>query len=310
MAEMVDVPPPLWPALAVGICAICAAVVLSGIVILVAAVTTHGMESLRGPQAFQDWLAEFVNTRLGLALLVLPGQLSFAAAAFGAAAFSREGWLDRLGFRAGRISPWTWWLFLLGTPVVGILSSQLMTMFSAEPSEQLKMFDQLFRHHSASSLALLLLLISVIPGVVEEVLFRGYMQRRLLKRLPAAASIGICSVFFAAAHMDPVHAVGVLPLGVWLGVLAWRADSIWPAILGHIGNNAFAVVMPLLVGQNGSLEEIDPQTISPAVWAVLGVTLMSFVASIFVLIAAVREPTRLAEDAERTAVVRVVSGRR
>jgi hypothetical protein len=79
--------------------------------------------------------------------------------------------------------------------------------------------------------------------------------------------------------MDPMHALGVAPLGIWLGVIAWRADSIWPAVFGHVGNNAFAVMASVLMGQDASPEQ-------PAM-AVLGVvvliSLLSFLGCLVLL---------------------------
>ncbi len=278
VAEIVPDPPRLWPAFVVGILAIVAALVVSGVVVVVAAAATGGIRTPFDRQTFQTWMEELADSSFGLAVLVLPGQLTFAVVAMGAAALSREPWLDRLGLRRGRLSVWTWPLFLLGTPVIGMISAQVVNQFASEPSEQLKMFERLFQFHSASSLVLLLLLVSLLPGFVEEILFRGYIQRRFLARLPAITSIGICSVFFAAAHMDPMHAVAVLPLGIWLGIVAWRADSIWPAILAHMGNNAYAIVIATLVGTSTDVEQV-----SPWILAVLGLSVLSFVGAITVL---------------------------
>ncbi len=227
-----------------------------------------GLSRYRG---FNKWLTAYVATDAGLAVLVLPGQLTFFAAALIAAAFSREKLADRLGLRQGSFAPWTWPLFLLGTPVVGLLTSQLLSRFVQEPSDQLQMLERLFQQHAAGSMAILLVLISLLPGIVEELLFRGLLQRRLLVRLPTAAAIGITTVFFAAAHMDPMHAVGVVPLGIWLGVIAWRADSIWPAVFGHIGNNAYAIVMTVLMGP-----EPSPEQVSPALGGAVGIDPVRF----------------------------------
>ncbi len=74
-------------------------------------------------------------------------------------------------------------------------------------------------------------------------LFRGYAQRRLLQRWHPAAAVGVSSALFAAAHLDPVHVVGVVPLGIWFGIVAWLTGSIWPAIICHTANNAAAVLL-------------------------------------------------------------------
>ena len=130
-----------------------------------------------------------------------------------------------------------------------MVTSLLLNQLMPNPSEHLEQLDKMVEHHAQSSVLTLLCVISLVPGVVEELLFRGFVQRRLLRRLPAITSILITSLLFAAAHLDPMHAAGVAPLGIWLGVIAWRANTIWPAMLGHIGNNAFAVLAIGVAGQ-------------------------------------------------------------
>jgi membrane protease YdiL (CAAX protease family) len=277
-AEVVSRAPLIWPAFVVVIVAIGAALSVSGVAIVAAAVVTGNLESLRQPGGQMKWLTEFATSPFGLCILILPGQLVFAASAGVATLFSRRRWIDQLGFRAGRIPFWTWPLFFIGTPVIGMLSSAVLTRIIKEPSEQMKMLEEMFQFDSMGSLILLLGLVSLLPGIAEELLFRGYMQRRLLARLPVAVSIVICSAFFAAAHMDVAHAAGVFPLGIWLGVIAWKADSIWPAIFGHIGNNAFAIVMASLSGPGEDVMQVDPLAL-PAV----GLSVVSFVGCLIVL---------------------------
>jgi membrane protease YdiL (CAAX protease family) len=236
------------------------------------------MDLLMDSETRMQWIFGLTASRFGLLVLLLPSQLAFAVVAAGAALFSRDPWRERLGLRAGRLPVWTWLLFLAGTPMINIVSSQFISLLADEPSEQLQMLEQLFQFRSFSALLTLLLLVGLVPGVVEEVLFRGYLQRRLLTRMHPIVAIGICSVFFAAAHMDPMHAVGVLPLGIWLGVIAWRADSIWPAVCGHVGNNSFSIVMAGVMGTEADVEQIGLVAV-----LVLGITLLSFVGAITML---------------------------
>ena len=89
---------------------------------------------------------------------------------------------------------------------------------------------------------LFVVFIGLVPGVVEELFFRGFIQRRLLRRWPPALAIGVTSVLFALVHLDPTCVVFALPLGVWLGVIAWRTGSIWPAVACHAAVNTLVNV--------------------------------------------------------------------
>jgi sodium transport system permease protein len=75
--------------------------------------------------------------------------------------------------------------------------------------------------------------VGLLPGVCEELLYRGPIQTALARRLPARWALGIGAFLFAVAHMDP-H--GFLPraiLGFVFGWIVLRGGSIFPAMLAH-----------------------------------------------------------------------------
>jgi hypothetical protein len=82
------------------------------------------------------------------------------------------------------------------------------------------------------------LVASVLAPIAEEIAFRGYVLSALRTHLSPGAAIFGSSVLFASIHLDPVRFPAVLFLGVFLGWLAWRSGSIWPAVAAHGVNNA------------------------------------------------------------------------
>ena len=80
-------------------------------------------------------------------------------------------------------------------------------------------------------------------------------------------------LIFSAAHLDPIHVLGVIPLGVWLGAIAWRAGSVWPAMFCHAVNNAVAVAAAA-VQERSTLE---------FTWDPFSVTLLAVGAPAFLL---------------------------
>lgn len=271
--------PLLWPAIAVVLTAILIAVFVSTVMIGLSAVATGQTHVLGDSDSLTDWLVAFASTPLGLIVMILPGQIVFAVMGMAAAHFSNEPWRQRLGLGEGRLPMWSWPLLLIGTPMIGVLGAMLTSPFGGEQSEHLQLFEKIFVFHSAGKLVLLLGLVSLLPGIAEEILFRGFLQRRLLQRLPAVFAIAICSIFFAAAHMDPMHALGVLPLGIWLGFVAWRADSIWPAIFGHIGNNGSAIILSKVMGSGATAQPLPPMAM-----ALFGVSLTALLGSVAVIV--------------------------
>ena len=107
---------------------------------------------------------------------------------------------------------------------------------------------------------------SVVPGVVEELVFRGYFQQRLLQRYSTGVAIGVSSFLFALYHGEPIYILAILPIGLWLGLLAWKLDGIVPGIICHAVNNAIAFSAYAV---SGGL----PSDASP-IWGVIDALLM------------------------------------
>src|SRR5207302_7251252 len=134
-----------------------------------------------------------------------------------------------------RLPLWSLPLLILATPLAAFIGVAMMTAVIKEPSAQLKALEAMARAPSGAFAVVTTLCISVIPAFVEETLFRGYVQRRLLERWNPAAAIGMSSLMFVSAHLDPAHMLAVVPLGIWLGVVAWRCGAVWPSMLCHSG---------------------------------------------------------------------------
>jgi hypothetical protein len=87
------------------------------------------------------------------------------------------------------------------------------------------------------------LVASMLAPFAEEVAFRGYLLSALRTHLPPRAAIAASSVLFASIHLDPVRFPAVLFLGLFLGWLAWRSGSIWPAVAAHAVNNGLGSIV-------------------------------------------------------------------
>jgi membrane protease YdiL (CAAX protease family) len=85
------------------------------------------------------------------------------------------------------------------------------------------------------------IVIGLLAGICEELLFRGPIQAALTRRLPIGMALLFGAILFAAAHVDlsglPIRAL----LGLALGWIVWRTGSIFPAMLMHASYDAFSV---------------------------------------------------------------------
>lgn len=89
-----------------------------------------------------------------------------------------------------------------------------------------------------------LLLMAVIPAICEEFLFRGALQRILLKmnKNPHVA-IWIGAIIFSAFHLQFFGFLPRMFLGAILGYLYFYTGSLWYSIFAHFLNNAFFVLV-------------------------------------------------------------------
>ncbi len=87
-----------------------------------------------------------------------------------------------------------------------------------------------------------LILLAVAVPVGEEVFFRGFVYGGLRSRWGVIVATVGSAAFFAAVHMQIVHALPIFILGLALALLYERTRSLMPAMVVHALNNVLAVV--------------------------------------------------------------------
>jgi len=91
-------------------------------------------------------------------------------------------------------------------------------------------------------LALNIILIAVIAPIIEETLFRGILLGSLKKYCGSWTAIIISAAIFSALHMELFGFIPRLALGIGLGYLYEKYNSLLPAIGLHGFNNFLAVL--------------------------------------------------------------------
>jgi membrane protease YdiL (CAAX protease family) len=186
-----------------------------------------------------------VQQPLPLMLLwLVPFQLGMTAVALFAAWRSRQPLKERLGLvpASGRTLSGLRLASLAGFTIAAALATVLGTSLLLGPPPSNTPIASVLNDGSWWTIMLLSILLSVIPALVEEILFRGYIQRRFLERWSPAVAIGVSTLLFAAMHIDSLqHILAVVPLGVVTGLLAYRTNSVKPGMLVHAIHNASAV---------------------------------------------------------------------
>ena len=88
------------------------------------------------------------------------------------------------------------------------------------------------------------LYVCLLGPICEELLFRGIILKAL-KPWGSMTAIIVSSIAFAVFHGNPVQFVTPLFVGLLLGYLTIRCNSILPAILAHVLNNSLRTLPTL-----------------------------------------------------------------
>jgi len=89
----------------------------------------------------------------------------------------------------------------------------------------------------------LIFLIGVLPGVCEEIAFRGIILSGFLNGMRPYKAILFTGLCFAVAHFSIYKLLPLLLIGTVLSYAAWRTRSIWVGIIIHVINNSMAVLI-------------------------------------------------------------------
>ena len=209
-------------------------------VVLVALLGVEGLQSLGRPEDLMRYTRELILANsagqiLGLAAVTL--------------LLTRLHTPRAAGFLRLRMPDGT----LVGLAAAGVIVLQPVVQWLAAVNQDLPVPDafraldesqrQLIEQVMQGDLGLFfgLTMLAVVPGICEEVLFRGYAQRQFERGLGTAGGIVLSGVLFGLYHLRPSQLIPLAVLGIYLAYLTWRTGSLWPAIIVHFLHNGIAV---------------------------------------------------------------------
>lgn len=130
-----------------------------------------------------------------------------------------------------------------GIIVLGDELDRLLSLFFPQP-EFIRSLSQQLKIESVEAAILIPLLVVLLAPIIEEILFRGFLQKFLEESWrDVTRAILITSLFFALIHFNPYWIIQIYFLGLALGYLAWYTGSIIPPIILHTFNNAYALTL-------------------------------------------------------------------
>ena len=214
----------------------------AGAWVLLAAVTAQLVAGFASAIA-RTWLAghgasgpAIAGSSAVLVFAMLASSLSLIAVACFAAALSGLPLREVLGLRTAPAACYA--AAAIGTVMLGPAADVMMRAMQAVlPGASLGIVPMLHDLVRRIPLAVAWPVFALLPGVAEELLFRGLLQNAAP---PGARAIALSGIAFALFHVDPHHVAGVLPLGLFLAWVAARCGTL-VTIAAHVANNTAAI---------------------------------------------------------------------
>jgi membrane protease YdiL (CAAX protease family) len=238
----VEVKPRVWPVFVAFAVLLAAELAVAAVVLVLVTLARYGLAGLPGKismvaESAPGLLGSFVCTMLLVAGVALAG-----------AWLSPLCWRDRLRLRRVPLRLPVLLAGTLGAISVGMVFSALMELHWLPRSHALDVLDRLLQSLSPPMAVLAVLLLGLLPGLMEELFFRGYVQTRLVARWGAVWGIFWTALMFGISHLDLMQGAFAVVVGCLLGFITVRTGSIVPAMLCHAGNNTLSGVLAVTVG--------------------------------------------------------------
>jgi membrane protease YdiL (CAAX protease family) len=146
-------------------------------------------------------------------------------------------------------------------------------------------WQQALRQFHAMPFPLTWALIALLPGVCEELLFRGFLLRGFRGRFSDPAAVVWVGILFGIFHVDLYRFVPVTLLGILFGYLVVRTGSIIAGMVAHVTNNTIAISLSYFAMELQEQLPVAPDEISPIqqLWAFLPVLVIAIAGFLVVM---------------------------
>lgn len=133
-------------------------------------------------------------------------------------------------------------LFTVGTDIVIEYLTAAGDNFFPMPEHYLKAIKDLVAVNNTRTLVLKFFALCIVPGVCEEVFFRGFCQTSLAARWGTAPAVIISAVMFALLHGNPWYFHLYVMLGLLMGWAYAATGTLVAPIVCHVLNNAWSLL--------------------------------------------------------------------
>lgn len=157
----------------------------------------------------------------------------------------RYGLKPRVALALRPVRPAVWPAVVMAIPsgtLVGIGVFKLAGFVFPVPQRLLEQFSRALLPPGVP-LWQLVLFLAILPGICEEIAFRGLLLYGLHRRFRPVALALVVGLIFGLFHVTLFRIIPTAFLGVTLTVMALLTGSIFPGMVAHAGNNVLALYL-------------------------------------------------------------------
>ena len=167
--------------------------------------------------------------------------------------FRKISIIDSIRFKTLKYTTvWYIIIFSLGLIVLSDELDRIIQIYIPAP-EYIVDLNHLLKPESIFGGFLLFFAVVVLAPLSEEIVFRGFLQQILEKQWnDSTRAVLFTALIFSLIHMNPYWFFQIYILGIFLGFLAWKTNSIIAPLILHGLNNFIALLLSILEPQNNN----------------------------------------------------------
>ena len=169
------------------------------------------------------------------------------------------------------------WVFLIGV----LMSHGLSILLSILPLDNLiGSYEAVENEVFSASWIFVVIRAVIVTPVVEELIFRGLVFRRMKEYTSFWPAAIVSSILFGVYHMNLIQGIYAFLFGIIICILYDRYGHLAAAVLVHFGANLLSVILSYA------------QVSYPSLWVYIAVMIVTFALSVVIYLYLVKKPEK------------------
>jgi membrane protease YdiL (CAAX protease family) len=120
-------------------------------------------------------------------------------------------------------------------------------------------WEHVFQQFQQIPVIIAVLVVAVLPGICEELFFRGFLLHGLRNKTSDWSAIVLAGLLFGVFHLDVYRFFPVTLLGILFGYMVVKTGSIFTGMIAHATNNTIALAIAFVGSALRDKIPVSPQ---------------------------------------------------